>query len=75
MSFSKAIDFSLRWEGGYVNDEDDLMFITARGKAIRLHCKDIRAISRNTQGVRLLRLEEGDKVSRVAPVVAESKEA
>jgi DNA gyrase subunit A len=54
-----------------VTDKDDLMIVTEKGVTIRMRCKDIRTISRNTQGVRLVRLEEGDKVSRVAPVVAE----
>ena len=54
-----------------VTDEDDLMVMTERGKAIRLRCKDIKTISRNTQGVRLVKLEEGDRVARVAPVAVE----
>ena len=54
-----------------VTDEDDLMVMTEQGKAIRLRCKDIKTISRNTQGVRLVRLEEGDKVARVAPIAVE----
>ncbi|MEK7382308.1 MAG: DNA gyrase C-terminal beta-propeller domain-containing protein, partial [Elusimicrobiota bacterium] len=54
-----------------VTDDDDLMVMTEQGKAIRLRCKDIKTISRNTQGVRLVRLEEGDKVARVAPIANE----
>jgi DNA gyrase subunit A len=54
-----------------VTDADDLMVMTEQGKAIRLRCKDIKTISRNTQGVRLVRLEEADKVARVAPIAAE----
>ena len=54
-----------------VTNEDDLMVMTEQGKAIRLRCKDIKTISRNTQGVRLVRLEEGDKVARVAPIAVE----
>ncbi len=54
-----------------VTDEDDLMVMTEQGKAIRLRCKDIKTISRNTQGVRLVRLGEADKVARVAPIAAE----
>jgi DNA gyrase subunit A len=53
-----------------VNDED-LMIMTEKGKAIRMRCADIKTISRNTQGVRLVRLQEGDKVARVAPIAAE----
>jgi DNA gyrase subunit A len=54
-----------------VTNDDDLMVMTEQGKAIRLRCKDIKTISRNTQGVRLVRLEEADKVARVAPIAAE----
>ncbi|MBI3548820.1 MAG: DNA gyrase subunit A [Elusimicrobia bacterium] len=54
-----------------VTDDDDLMIMTEKGMAIRLRCKDIKTISRNTQGVRLVRLEEGDKVARVAPIAVE----
>jgi DNA gyrase subunit A len=53
-----------------VND-DDLMLMTEKGKAIRMRCADIKTISRNTQGVRLVRLQEADKVARVAPIAAE----
>jgi DNA gyrase subunit A len=54
-----------------VTDDDDLMVMTEQGKAVRLRCKDIKTISRNTQGVRLVRLDEADKVSRVAPIAVE----
>ena len=52
-----------------VEDDDHLMVMTEKGKIIRMPCKDIRAISRNTQGVRLVRLEEGDKIASVEPVI------
>ncbi len=54
-----------------VTNDDDLMVMTEQGKAIRLRCRDIKTISRNTQGVRLVRLEEADKVARVAPIAVE----
>ncbi len=57
-----------------VTDKDDVMIMTEKGMAIRSHCKDLSVISRNTQGVRLVRLEEGDKVAAVASVVAEGDE-
>jgi DNA gyrase subunit A len=58
-----------------VDDGHVVMIMTEKGMAIRLHCKDLSVISRNTQGFRLVRLEEGDKVAAVASVVAESEEA
>lgn len=57
-----------------VTDKDDVMIMTEKGMAIRLHCKDLSIISRNTQGVRLVRLEEGDKVAAIASVVSEVPE-
>jgi DNA gyrase subunit A len=45
-----------------VTDEDDLMLITDGGKLIRMPVAGIPTIGRNTQGVRLIRLEEGEKV-------------
>ncbi len=52
-----------------VVDTDDLMIITAKGVLIRLPVSTIRTISRNTQGVRLIRLDEGDVISSVTRVV------
>ncbi|MBI4386889.1 MAG: DNA gyrase subunit A [Elusimicrobia bacterium] len=54
-----------------VTNEDDLMIMTEKGMAIRLRCRDIKTISRNTQGVRLVRLQEADKIARVAPIAVE----
>jgi DNA gyrase subunit A len=50
------------------------MVMTEKGKIIRMPCKDLRVISRNTQGVRLVRLEEGDKIASVEPVVDDGEE-
>jgi DNA gyrase subunit A len=45
-----------------VSDDDDLMLITDGGKLIRMPVDGIPTIGRNTQGVRLIRLEEAEKV-------------
>ena len=45
-----------------VTDEDDLMLLTDRGKIIRMPVKDISVIGRNTQGVRLITMEPGERV-------------
>ena len=55
---------------GKAND-GQVMLITEHGIAIRSKVDKISVIGRNTQGVRLVRLEEGDKVASVA-TVAES---
>ncbi len=49
-----------------VTDEDDLMLMTDRGKIIRMPVKDISVIGRNTQGVRLIVMEPGERVARAA---------
>ena len=48
-----------------VTDEDELMMITTGGKIIRMPMGDLRVIGRNTQGVRLFKLDEGEKVVAV----------
>ncbi|HEY5536908.1 MAG TPA: DNA gyrase subunit A [Ignavibacteria bacterium] len=57
-----------------VTDSDDLMIITLKGLLIRQKMKDIRVIGRNSQGVRLIRLKEGDIISAVARIAEEDKE-
>jgi DNA gyrase subunit A len=61
-----------------VVDTDDLMIVTDKGVMIRLPVKDIRVIGRNTQGVRVIRLDEGARIasiSRVMEVEDEEKAA
>jgi DNA gyrase subunit A len=57
-----------------VLDNDDIVIVTAQGVVIRQPAKEIRIAGRNTQGVRLIRLESGDKVSAVAAVPSEEAE-
>lgn len=54
-----------------VRDEDELIMITAKGMVIRTPVRTIRSIGRNTQGVTLFSVEEGDKLVSVARVVPE----
>jgi len=49
-----------------VTDEDELMLISDKGKIIRLRAVDIPTQGRTTQGVRLITLEEGERVVAVA---------
>ncbi len=53
---------------------DQLMIITRHGVIIRSPVDDIRVIGRNTQGVRVINLDEGDVVQDVARVVEEEGE-
>ena len=57
-----------------VVDNDDLMIITDSGIMIRQPVKDIRTIGRNTQGVKLLRLDEGAKISSITRVMEKDDE-
>ena len=52
-----------------VTDQDQLMIITGQGKIIRLRVGDISVIGRNTQGVKLINLGEGEKVVGVAKLM------
>lgn len=49
-------------------DSDDLVVMTSKGILIRQAMKDIRVIGRNTQGVRLIRLDEGDTIADITCV-------
>ncbi|MFQ5587818.1 MAG: DNA gyrase subunit A [Nitrospiria bacterium] len=52
-----------------VEEEDEVMLITAGGKIVRQKVEGVRVIGRNTQGVRLIDMAEGDRVVRVARLV------
>lgn len=54
-----------------VSDEDDLMFVTKNGITIRIPAKYISVIGRNTQGARIMKLEENDKVVSAAKIIKE----
>lgn len=49
-------------------DTDDLIVITQKGILIRQHVAAIRTIGRNTQGVRLIRLDDGDSIADITTV-------
>lgn len=57
-----------------VIDEDELMLITRKGVVNRQRVAEIRTIGRATQGVRLVNLDDGDRVVDVARVVGENGE-
>ena len=57
-----------------VSDKDDLMIITERGKVIRMQCKGLRTMGRNTQGVRIMRLDQDGKIGAVTRVVNEDED-
>ncbi|MFQ5850035.1 MAG: DNA gyrase C-terminal beta-propeller domain-containing protein, partial [Candidatus Binatia bacterium] len=57
-----------------VTDDDQLMMVTNKGKIIRLRIKDINIIGRNTQGVRLIEMEEGERVVSLAGLAEKEEE-
>ncbi len=57
-----------------VTDDDALILITGSGNLMRMPLDELRDIGRATQGVRLIRTSEGDKVVAVARVVGEKEE-
>ncbi|MCK9572238.1 MAG: DNA gyrase subunit A [Candidatus Omnitrophica bacterium] len=56
-----------------VNENDGLMVITQNGIFLRCAVKDIRETGRSAQGVRLIKLQDKDKVSCITPVIAEEE--
>ncbi len=54
-----------------VHDQDEVLMVTAVGKIQRIRAGDINEIGRNTQGVRVIRLEEGDKLVSMARIPAD----
>jgi DNA gyrase subunit A len=58
-----------------VNDNDELVIISTKGMVIRQSVKDIRVMGRATQGVRVIRLKDGDSIADIAKVVTEDEPA
>jgi DNA gyrase subunit A len=57
-----------------VKDDDELMMMTARGKIQRVKVSDFNPIGRNTQGVRIMSLDEGDTLAAIVCVPTEERE-
>ena len=57
-----------------VRDTDELMLITVGGQMVRIPVLGIREAGRNTQGVKLIDLAEGDRLQAIAPVISEREE-
>jgi len=57
-----------------VKENTDLMIITKDGKMIRIESGEIRQAGRSTQGVRLVRMEEGDMVAAASVIPATDDE-
>ena len=57
-----------------VRDADEIMLITVGGQMVRIPVQGIREAGRNTQGVKLVNLDAGDKLQAIASVIGEDKE-
>jgi DNA gyrase subunit A len=57
-----------------VKEGDEIMLITVGGQMVRTPVADIREAGRNTMGVKLINLDQGDKLQAVAPVISEANE-
>ena len=57
-----------------VTDKDELMLITTKGQMVRTRVKEIRVVGRNTMGVKLMDLPNGEKLQAIAPVVSQAEE-
>jgi DNA gyrase subunit A len=61
--------------GGFaVSNGDGAMLITSSGKVIRIKIDDISVVGRNTQGVRLINIDEGEKVAAIAHFIESDEE-
>ncbi|HET6887436.1 MAG TPA: DNA gyrase subunit A [Candidatus Udaeobacter sp.] len=57
-----------------VRDSDEMMLITNKGQMVRTRVKEIRETGRNTMGVKLMDLRNGEKLQAIAPVVSQAEE-
>ena len=58
-----------------VSEQDEILMVTAVGKIQRIRAGDINEIGRNTQGVRVIRMDDGDKLVSVARIPSDLVEA
>lgn len=58
-----------------VREDEDIMLITTGGMVNRTHVAEIRLVGRNTQGVRVMNLRDGDKIASLAKVPKDNGEA
>jgi DNA gyrase subunit A len=57
-----------------VRESDEIMLITNKGQLVRTRVKEIRVVGRNTIGVKLMDLRNGEKLQAIAPVVSQAEE-
>jgi len=57
-----------------VNDNDEFMIITQKGIAMRQAVSELRVMGRNAQGVKLIKLKEGDSIADLARVISDEED-
>ncbi len=57
-----------------ISDDDQILITTHQGKVIRVPAKEIRTMGRSTQGVTIMNLADGDKITAVARLVGMAEE-
>src|SRR5437764_1310234 len=57
-----------------VRETDEIMLITNKGQMVRTRVREIRETGRNTMGVKLMDLRNGEKLQAIAPVVSQAEE-
>ena len=57
-----------------VDKDDEIMLIATGGVLIRMKVSEVRALSRSTQGVRLINLDQGEKLAGLEKIVEPEEE-
>jgi len=61
--------------GAFIGSKDqDLLTISSSGKVQRVGAADIRRVGRSSQGVRTMRVDDGENVAAIAPVIIQMDE-
>jgi DNA gyrase subunit A len=58
----------------FVNEDDEMMLITDGGTLVRTRVAEVPVLGRNTQGVKLISLSEGEKLVGIEPIIEEEEE-
>jgi DNA gyrase subunit A len=75
-----VMDIDVKGSGGsvvgvsQVTEADGLLFITNNGAVIRILARDIRRTGRNTKGVRIIQLGDGDRLVGVTRIEGDAEE-
>ena len=57
-----------------IHEDDRIMLITDTGRVIKTRVDDIRVVGRNTKGVRLMRIDDDERIVSIARVVEQDED-